>query len=49
MLSYTRRHRARDAGEIGPPTVYYMDVAFFPESRHDVFAAFIGSLVEPRL
>jgi FkbM family methyltransferase len=49
LLRYTRRHKAGDAKNIGPPTIYYIDVAFFPATKFDVYTAFVNALIESAL
>ena len=46
LLRYTRRHRVGDTKAVGTPTIYYVDVAFFPAKMFSVYTAFISALVE---
>jgi FkbM family methyltransferase len=49
LLRYTRRHKAGEVKQIGPPRIYYIDVAFFPATRFDIYTAFINALIESAL
>lgn len=49
LLTYTRRHRAGDVKQLGPPRIYYIDVAFFPTAKVDVYMNFVNALPESTL
>jgi FkbM family methyltransferase len=46
LLRYTRLHKASDIKSVGPPTIYYVDVVFFPSEKFDVYTAFVNLLIE---
>jgi FkbM family methyltransferase len=49
LLKYTRQHRAAAVKLMGPPTIYYVDVVFFPSDKFDVYTSFVNQLMESRL
>jgi len=46
LISYTRRHKAAPSDAAGEPRIYYLDLAFFPAAREDVYSQFVQNLRE---
>ena len=48
LMAYTRRRRVLDARRFGRPTLYYLDIALFPNLLLAVYNQFVASLPELR-